>query len=81
MWPRYRPGRRVAVSPAAPVSIGDDVLVGLAAGGEASIPGLIKELVSRSGSSLKLRQFTPDMSFEVSQAEVAFVYKVMGEIY
>ena len=29
MWPRFRPGRRVAVSPKAPIAIGDDVLVKL----------------------------------------------------
>ena len=29
MWPRFRPGRKLLVSPAAPVAIGDDVLVRL----------------------------------------------------
>ena len=29
MWPRYRTGRRIAVSPKAPMALGDDVLVRL----------------------------------------------------
>ena len=29
MWPRFRPGRKLLVSPAAPVAIGDDVLLRL----------------------------------------------------
>src|SRR5438046_8048314 len=34
MWPRFRPGRRIAVSPRSPVAIGDDVLVSLSGSGE-----------------------------------------------
>lgn len=81
MWPRFRPGRRVVVSPKAPVAIGDDVLVKLTDGGNGErVRTLIKELVRRSGSSVELRQFNPDTTFHVSSADIAAIEKVMGEL-
>jgi hypothetical protein len=85
MWPRFRPGRRLAVSPKAPVAIGDDVLVKLTGcdGDDVSdgiVSALIAELVRRSSSGVELRQFNPDMSFEVPAAEIAAIEKVLGEL-
>lgn len=80
MWPRYRPGRRVAVSPAAPVVVGDDVLVVFRREGEDGQAGLLKELVRRSAASLELRQFNPDRTFVVPAEAVEAVHKVVGEV-
>jgi hypothetical protein len=86
MWPRFRPGRRVAVSPKAPVAIGDDVLVKLKqeAGGREGMGGklaiLIGELVGRSAGGFELRQFNPDLVFQVPAAEIQTVEKVLGEL-
>jgi SOS-response transcriptional repressor LexA len=85
MWPRFRPGRRVAVSPRAPVAIGDDVLLRLRTRPQASASGggelvLIKELVKRSGAFLELRQFNPGVAVRVAAAEVAAVHKIVGEL-
>jgi phage repressor protein C with HTH and peptisase S24 domain len=81
MWPRFRPGRRVAVSPRSPVAIGDDVLVKLRAKtrgpGE---PALLKELVRQTARFVELRQFNPAASFRVDAAEVEAMHKVAGEI-
>lgn len=74
MWPRFRTGRRLLVLPAASVAVGDDVLVELGGGAV-----LIKELVSRSTQAIRLRQFTPDASFEVRAAEVVAMHKIVGE--
>jgi phage repressor protein C with HTH and peptisase S24 domain len=74
MWPRFRPGRRLLVSPAAPIEIGDDVLVQLICG-----DALIKELVGRSASLVELRQFSPNKNFSVEAAEIVAVHKVLGE--
>ena len=74
MWPRFRAGRRLLVSPAAPIAVGDDVLVRLA--GDIA---LIKELVRRSGSKFEFRQFNPDVTFAVEASEVQAVHKIMGE--
>lgn len=76
MWPRFRSGRHLAVSPAAPVSAGDDVLVILADGRRA----LIGELRSRDGDMLALRQFNPSMEFIVAAAETQAVHKILGEL-
>ena len=74
MWPRFRVGRRLLVSPAASVEEGDDVLV-QRAGGKA----LIKELVRRSAGRVELRQFNPDVTFAVEAAAVEAVHKIVGE--
>jgi len=74
MWPRFRAGRRLLVSPAFPARVGDDVLVELAEG-----KVLIKELASKPSALIELRQFNPDVTFAVAASEVAGVQKVVGE--
>lgn len=74
MWPRFRGGRRLLVSPATPVAIGDDVLVELVGGGV-----LIKELVRRSAHSIELRQFNPDRTFRLKASDIEAIEKVVGE--
>lgn len=79
MWPRFRPGRKLLVSPAAPVAIDDDVLLRLnsPAGGKAKM--LIKELVGRTPAFVELRQFNPDVTFRVEATAIAAIHKVVGE--
>jgi phage repressor protein C with HTH and peptisase S24 domain len=86
MWPRFRPGRRVIVTPRGTPSIGDDVIVQLL--GAADDEGdrrvamvLIKELVRRTPGYIELRQFNPDITFRIEASRVAAVHKVMGEIF
>lgn len=81
MFPRFKPGERVAVSPRSPVAIGDDVIVQLRGpdgDGERIKLVLIKELVRRSGGYIELRQYNPDTTFRVEIARVASVHKVRG---
>ena len=78
MWPRFRPGRRIAVAPGSPVAIGDDILVRLKGDGPAL--ALLKELVRRSSDRVELRQFNPDRRFAVEADEIEAIYKVAGEI-
>ena len=80
MWPRFRPGRNVLVSPASAIEPGDDVLVTLADSGEGPPLALLKHLEGRSENSLRLRQFTPNLSFEVPLDQVEVVHKVLGEL-
>jgi SOS-response transcriptional repressor LexA len=75
MWPRFRPGRRVAVSPASPVVVGDDVLLSLTEGN-----ALLGELVRRPSQSLELRQFNPDVTFSIPSKEIAALHKISGEL-
>ena len=84
MWPRFRPGRRVMVSPRAPVAIGDDVVVHLRSEGRAEggvVRILIKELLRRTPGFVELRQFNPDVSFRIKAEEIAAIHKVVGEVY
>ena len=82
MWPRFRPGRHVAVSPRSAVAIGDDVLVHLVADSVDGRQGstLLAELVKRTGEDLELRQFNPAKSFRVKAAEIQAIQKVAGEL-
>lgn len=82
MWPRFAPGKRIAVSPRAPVAIGDDVLVRLRHEGVTAGPRqvLIKQLVGRSAGELQLRQFKPDRTFAVAAEMVDGILKVPGEL-
>lgn len=81
MWPRFRPGRQLLISPAAPIAIGDDVVVQLAGpAGQRPVKLLVKELVRRTAGFVELRQFTPDVTFLVEAPKVAQIHKVMGEV-
>ncbi|HEX6660623.1 MAG TPA: S24 family peptidase [Sphingomicrobium sp.] len=82
MWPRFRPGTRVAVSPRSPVRIGDDVVVRLRpAEGQASIERmLLKQLVRRSATGFELRQFNPDLTFAIDSEDVDAILRVAGEL-
>jgi phage repressor protein C with HTH and peptisase S24 domain len=86
MWPRFRPGRRLAISPNAAVAAGDDVLVKIRCptGGDATtgltVRALIKELVRSSVTGVELRQFNPDVTFSVPSDEIAAIEKVIGEL-
>lgn len=82
MWPRFRPGRRIAVSPRSPVAIGDDVIVRLRTSrpqGAGELV-LIKELVKRGTGGVELRQFNPDVTFTVHDEDVEAILKIAGEL-
>ena len=84
MWPRFRPGSRVAVSPRSPVRIGDDVLVRLRLAAGAVHSGiervLLKQLVRRSATDFEFRQFSPDLTFAVDAEEVDSILRIPGEL-
>ena len=81
MWPRFRSGSRVALSPRAPVAIGDEVLVRLRDCNEQG-PWrvLIMNLVKRNAAGFELRQFNPDRTIQVDSAKVEAVLKIVGEL-
>lgn len=86
MAPRFEPGERIAVSPKAAVSVGDDVIVQLRGEGEDQeadriVQVLVKRLVRRSASYVELRQFNPDSSFQVPAARIASIHKVAGRLF
>ena len=79
MWPRFRPGRLLLVSPAAPAAVGDDVLVQLRQEADGPVNVLIKEMSRRTSRFVELRQFNPDVVFRVEAGQVAAVHKILGE--
>ncbi len=85
MRPRFRAGRRIAISPKAPVSTGDDLLVKLNSGAAIerdprATPVLIKELVRMGSNAVALRQFNPPLDFEVPRSDIEAIEKVVGEL-
>ena len=80
MWPRFRPGVRIAVSPRSPVALGDDVLVRLKTSDQDNQRVLIVQLVKRSAASVELRQFKPDLSFAVDGTDVDAILRIPGEL-
>ena len=76
MWPRFRQGRHVAVSPSASFAAGDDVLLILAGGNRA----VIGELRSSGGGRTALRQFNPPVEFSMSADNVDAIHKIIGEL-
>jgi phage repressor protein C with HTH and peptisase S24 domain len=88
MAPRFEPGERAFVSPRAPVRPGDDVVVQLNANGDpehSDIAGqvtevLIKRLVRRTAKFVELRQFNPDLTFQVPIDRVWRIHRVRGRL-
>lgn len=86
MSPRFEPGERIAVSPRAPVSVGDDVIVQLRGNGEDQEADrvamvLVKRLVRRSAGFVELRQFNPDKILRVEAERIASIHKVAGNLF
>ena len=84
MWPRFRAGSHVAVSPRAPVAIGDDVLARLnppTAAEQAEVERvLIMHLVKRTATFFVLRQFNPERTIELETTKLDAVLKIVGEL-
>lgn len=80
MEPRYDSGRRVLVDPRRSPGVGDDVVVQLRGptfDGEEIRHVLIKQLVRRRPGVVVLRQFNPDIFFEVPNEQIGAVHRVM----
>lgn len=80
MEPRFDSGRRVLVDPRRSPHVGDDVIVQLRGptfDGEEVRHVLIKQLVRRRPGVVVLRQYNPDIMFEVPNEQVSAVHRVM----
>jgi phage repressor protein C with HTH and peptisase S24 domain len=77
--PRFREGAPVLVHPGLQARPGDDVLVELKPTGDgAPHPGLVKRLVSRTETRLRLQQFNPpDDNIIVPMKRVLRLYRVI----
>ena len=84
MWPRFRPGRRIAVSPRSPVSVGDDVLVRLRPISGTEHDGcervLIAQLVRKGVAGVDLRQFNPDRTVRIDAGDAETIVRIAGEL-
>lgn len=80
MEPRHDSGVARLVDPRKVPSVGDDVVVqlrGATFDGEEIRHVLIKQLVRRKPGAIVLRQYNPDLTFEVPNEQVGAVHRVM----
>ena len=82
MWPRFRPGAHIAISPQASIAVGDDVVVTLRASANRNEAksAVIGQLLGRTNDSVELRQFNPDRSFSVGNETIDAIEKIAGEL-
>ncbi len=76
---RWRePGSMVYVDPARPPKAGDRVVIELHPDrdGEPS-PAYLKELISRTATKLRLKQYNPESSFELALSKVKHLHRVI----
>jgi phage repressor protein C with HTH and peptisase S24 domain len=81
MWPRFRQGRRVVVSPKANIAKGDDLVLILKSNRAQGISTVVLgELVGQAASQVQLRQFNPDVVFSFDADRVVDLHKIVGEL-
>jgi len=78
MAPAYRPGDLVFVHPGRPVRVGDIVIVQTRDFDSAPIQSYIKELVRRTEGSLRLHQYNPVATIDLSRETVVAVHRVLS---
>lgn len=77
MEPRYFSGELIYLEKARPPQIGDFVVIECKPGPDGEQPAYLKQLVGRSGTKLKLRQYNPDKIIEFDANRVLQVIRVM----
>jgi phage repressor protein C with HTH and peptisase S24 domain len=78
MKPWKRPGQLVLLDPHKRPQNGDHVVVELkATPPDEDHPALLKLLVARAGSKVRLRQYNPDRTFEVDARKIHKLHRVM----
>ena len=78
MVPAFRPGGLIFVDRIRKPDIGDDVVVEIApANARDEQRALLKRLVGRSGSTVRLEQFNPAKVIELPEKQIINLYRVM----
>jgi SOS-response transcriptional repressor LexA len=78
MWPRYRPGDLIFVSPDRHPSSGDDIIIQTKAHDGAPIEAWIKTLVRETSDVLIAKQLNPDASIEFRLNTIVAVHRVLS---
>lgn len=79
MTPRFKPGERLDIHPHKPARRGDDVVVQLySETEEGPLEGYVKEYVTRTPTTLVLRQFNPVKEIEVDIKRVRAIHVIVG---
>lgn len=81
MWPRYRQGRRLIVTPALAPALGDDLLITIAARPSSGAEPLrvVAELVWQDVDAVRLRYFSPGVEFTLERSWIGKMERIAGE--
>ena len=79
MWPRFRQGRRVAVSPGASIAAGDDVAVTIRKDPATGLALVVVGELMDAGK-VRLRQFNPDSVYTIDARRILTIHKIAGEL-
>ena len=75
MFPRYKPGTRIYVSPHRLPLIGDDVVIQIHEE-DGSVRAMVKTLVRQTSTKYVLEQYNPKGTMEIAKAHNVFVHRV-----
>lgn len=81
MWPRYRQGRRLIVTPALAPALGDDLVITIAARPSSGAEPLrvVAELVWQDALAVRLRYFSPGVEFTLERSWIGKLERIAGE--
>ncbi len=77
MEPRYFTGELIYLERARPPQINDFIVVEMKPGPDGEQPALLKQLVGRSPTKVKLRQFNPEKIIEIEISKVLQMLRVL----
>jgi hypothetical protein len=78
MEPRYHPGEMVHIHPGKPLAVGDYVLVQRRGKKGEPPAAVVKRLAKRTGTKIVMEQFNPPGFFEVKNADIVSIHRVVG---
>jgi len=81
MHPRFRHGERLLVHPRKPPRQGDDVLLILHDAANDDFNAMVKTLVERTLTGLKVSQYNPERVFQIPSAEISRALLIVGNYF
>lgn len=79
MWPRFRQGQQLVVTPKVAPALGDDVLVRIAESwAPAGDIGFVAELVWKDANAARFRHFSPGVEYTLERSRIAEMERIAG---
>lgn len=81
MWPRFRAGRTLLVTPSLAPTIGEDLLLTLIDKADSPMMGssFVAELVWQDSDAIRVRYFSPGVELTVERRRIGRIERIVGE--